>query len=462
MRILPISYNFNRINRTDSMNRVGVNCTVPATLQADTVSFQGVRYGSMPLKALVKYGIYDMYTGLRLLDPKQLDKLMSHNTSNQPLEKLIPILRKQEDTLLPPAREVLRQISKFAAKNPTKNIQDALKSLTKEHEKKLIKLQQPIFEELIQASCDMPKELYKEFMDLMYTTNKRIASDPVIIPFSKKTLMYKLKCAKEDIKRKNKKDEIVAINTLIKLANSFFEETDPALRQITTRKNIRTKKLEYQMRPEILKQNSIRIQNLKEVFQKSVLKNNKDLIQLFDNTSAAIHGFPVITPFKNKEFEYDLKRITKHLKNRELASKMIHIAHKLPVSAENESAFIVKYANELPSKIVFSLLKDGVCSVDHLKAKKKGGQNGLANFGLCSTYINYKKTNINFDDWCRMHPEVYKNCQKYIDRMIELYNDGIFAKEGLKREYITDFAETVKELSPKEKPLILNLEKLKD
>ena len=67
-----------------------------------------------------------------------------------------------------------------------------------------------------------------------------------------------------------------------------------------------------------------------------------------------------------------------------------------------------------------------------------------------------------FDEWIRQNPQTYKNCQKYVDRLIELYNEGIFEKVGLEKDYIYYFAKRVKELSPKEKPMVLDLSKLKD
>ena len=60
------------------------------------------------------------------------------------------------------------------------------------------------------------------------------------------------------------------------------------------------------------------------------------------------------------------------------------------------------------------------------------------------------------DTQLRIYPETYDNCQKYVDRLIELYNDGTFAKLGISRQYITGFANKMYKMSPPEKRMILD------
>ena len=62
----------------------------------------------------------------------------------------------------------------------------------------------------------------------------------------------------------------------------------------------------------------------------------------------------------------------------------------------------------------------------------------------------------------KQHPEIYQNAQKHINRLIELYNDGTFKKVGLTKWYITNLAKRLYRLSPPEKPIVVDLSKLKD
>ena len=103
------------------------------------------------------------------------------------------------------------------------------------------------------------------------------------------------------------------------------------------------------------------------------------------------------------------------------------------------------------------------------KKKKKATTDGcisqrnhINNYGLSSVYINSLRSNTPFDEWIRKNPQAYAACQKYVDRLIEHYHAGKFAKVGLNKSYILTFAEKVKSQSPAEKPIILDLSKLKD
>jgi hypothetical protein len=172
----------------------------------------------------------------------------------------------------------------------------------------------------------------------------------------------------------------------------------------------------------------------------------------------------------------------KSLNDSELEAEIIAKAREIPQATEDVSAFIVKYADDTPERIVTSLLKGSLASIEHIdprvqqvkenihiKKKKKhrkkknsasGNRNHLKNYGLASAYINSLRSNMPFDEWVRKNPIAYKNCQKYADRLIELYRAGVFDVVGLEKDYIYNFAETVRAKSSKEKPIILDLSKL--
>ena len=107
----------------------------------------------------------------------------------------------------------------------------------------------------------------------------------------------------------------------------------------------------------------------------------------------------------------------------------------------------------------------GMASIDHLVAKKNGGVSKLSNYGLSGSEINRQKTNIYFDEWVRKHPETRKNCQKQVDRLIELYKQGVFEKvrrktKKIDKSYIEDFAKTIYIISPAENRIKLDISKL--
>ncbi len=428
----------------------------------DMVSFTGVSHGGEILKKLSAYGVPDIYTGQIMLDPNVLERLRGSGVFSKPLKDCVRIISHYEDTLLPVDRQFFEILKLHSKIQPESKISDVVKQIVPEHKKLLLKAQQPIFENLIQMACDLPKDLFDEFSVLMNITTKRLVNDPVILPFSEREFKYKLKRIADEIKTKNKRSETIAVNTLIREAEKIFNN-EPKGSRIYGR-NIR-KKFEYQRDPKIIKRNSENMQKFKEVFEQSRLRKNPDIIKLIENTSAKIHGLPSFAQFERKSFIHELKKITKSLKDRKFAQRFSDVAQTLPTSKENVSAFIVKYADDSSERIGSNMMMNGVCSVDHLVAKKNKGKNDLTNFGLSATEINRRKTNIKFDDWVRMHPEIYANSQKHVNRLIELYKAGKFAavstnKKKIDQTYIENLATTLAKISPKEKPIIIDLSKL--
>lgn len=323
-----------------------------SVIPCNLVNFKGISSKvATSLKKLAKYGMVDMYTGKELIEPRYLQRMQCLKTFDLPLKELIPIMKKKEKIFMKSDLALLDILNSVSKKKPDIKLDEALNIVKKEHEKKLLRVQQPVFEELIQTACDLPVQTYKEFIEFMKITNKRISREPVILPFSEKALIYKLTRAKEQIVSENNPKKIKAINNLIKSARLIFEVNNNSNMNLRNKKRLnREKKLENQMKPEVLKRNSVKVKCLRDIFESSAICNNKEIKHIFSSTSAQIHGFPLQAPFKRKEFVHDLKNILRNVNNRELVHKMMMIAHQLPTSKDCVSAFIVKYANETPEK----------------------------------------------------------------------------------------------------------------
>ena len=471
MNIQGISFNFINYcpqivkNKEDSSRVVHYNpIKMPPALNCDLISFSGVSNGGDILKKLCAYGVPDMYTGLQLLDPKIVEKMNANGVFEKPINKVVKILSNYENTMLPNNRKIFEIIKNVSKKHPNITLSEAFKGIYPHHKKELLRAQQYIFEKIIRLACDLPKDLYEEFSELMNITNKRLLNEAVILPFSEREFLYKLRRIGEEMQTKNNKKELHSVKRLISIANKIFCNEPKG--QKSFGRNIK-KKLIHQMKPEILKRNSSNISEFKKIFDASPLRNNKDIINLIDNTSAKIHGFPSFANFERKSFIHELKKITRKLKNKKFAEEFTKTSLELPTSKDNISAFIVKFYNSDNSKIGTNIIASGTCSIDHIIAKKNGGANKLANYGLCSNEINRQKTDIYFEDWVKTHPETKNNCQKYVNRLIELYKQGIFEKvskktktKKLDKSYIENFAQTIYDISPKERRIKLDISKL--
>lgn len=456
-----LNYKSHEIKSCENKSVVSNPITMKPVLAVDTVTFTGVSNGGDILKKLCAYGVPDMYTGLRLLDPKVLEHMQINGIFNQPIEKVVKIASYYEDTMMPINKEVFEIVKKHSKKHPNLTLSETFKGIYPQHKKQLLRAQQKVFEEIIRLACDLPKDLYDEFSVLMNITNKRLLNDPVVLPFSEREFLYKLRRIGDEMIFKKPKHE-QAMRRLISFAGKIFCNEPKGNR--TFGRNIK-KKLEVQMKPEVLKRNSTNLAEFKRIFETSPFRNNEDIIRLLDNTSAKIHGFPSYANFERKSFIHELKKITRKLKNKNFEQEFTEAALRLPTSRDNVSAFIVKYSDQNNNKIGTNIMISGMASIDHLVAKKNGGPNKLSNYGLSGSEINRQKTNIYFDEWVRKHPETRKNCQKYVDRLIELYKQGVFEKVSRKtkkidKSYIEDFAKTIYEISPVENRIKLDISKL--
>ena len=163
-----------------------------------------------------------MYTGQILLNPKIIERWQNKGVFNYPIGKLTEIISNYEHSLMPTDKKFFHIIKEMAKTSPDLTLSEATKELYPRHKKLLLRDQQPIFEEIIRLACDMPKDLYEEFSELMNITNKRLLNDPVVLPFSEREFLYKLKRIADNITIKGNKKEIHAINKLINSAKSIF------------------------------------------------------------------------------------------------------------------------------------------------------------------------------------------------------------------------------------------------
>ena len=83
-----------------------------------------------------------------------------------------------------------------------------IRKIAPEHNKKLLEIQQPIFDDLTEMSKEMPLHLQQEFNSMMSTIYKKLKHEPVVLPFSAKEFQYKLQRIADEIAEKNTIPEI--------------------------------------------------------------------------------------------------------------------------------------------------------------------------------------------------------------------------------------------------------------
>lgn len=380
---------------------------------------------SKKLRDLFAYGLPCMYTGIKMIDPKYVAKLIKNGTFTSPVSGIMNIFAQNEESITGMERKVVDILKSRAMVHPDKNLHDLLQEAEPIYRRDLRKKQTPVFYELGQIFKNLPEEYQIKFNDLMSETYKKLDEKPVIIPFSTIEFKYKLSKIRDYILNGRDLKAKRVMNVIIKQSKKFADSTNSSTIN-NQRKNIGM---------------------IDWIWKKSVLKDDEQLKNLIETSKSRLFYKEIIAPFSRKTFIYELDKIIKPLGDEQICKKIMTTALKLPTSSQSLSAYVMKLSKEPSEKIGFRLLWPSTASVEHILPRSCGGENVMANFGGATTRANSSRKSIELSQWVDMHPEIPYNCQKYIDKLIELKKEGVFVKHGIDPAYIKDFKNTVYEQS---------------
>ena len=92
-----------------------------------------------------------------------------------------------------------------------------------------------------------------------------------------------------------------------------------------------------------------------------------------------------------------------------------------------------------------NLFKGTVATVDHLIPKGKNGENDLSNYVVMCRNCNTEKTDYPLLRWLVIHPEMPKNVQKYMNKIVSMINNNELGPEY--RKYPEIFSKKIAQLS---------------
>lgn len=441
MRVLPISLsshiNINK-NNNKEVNKTThcINPQIKTLSHICYIPFTSIA-NSGKLRTLFHYGLPCMYSGIEMIDPKSVTRMLKNGTFQQPVSRVIEVLTPYEKSITGIEAKVFDIIKETAQSSPDKNLHELMQEIAPRFKKRLRKKQIPVFQELTEASHELPDKYRYKFKQFMEDTNKKLNDEPIVVPFSSYEFKYKLDKIKEDIEKGENIKAIKVMNKLQKEANKFTNST--TANTIDRQKNT--------------------LSFMYKILKHSVLKENTALNNLFNTSKSRLNKERIVIPFNRKSFIYDLSKLIKDIPDQQLLEKMISIAQKLPTSKQSTSAYILKSLTASSDKIGYRLLWPSIASVEHIYPKSCGGPDLMYNFGGACCRENTERQNIDFMKQLKRCPQTKENCQKYIDKLIELANSGVFAKHNINVKYILDFKNTIYRQS--HKTLNLDISKLK-
>ena len=167
MQILPVSINL-LLNQTRVQGVTSSNSSLPVAqklkpLAVDTVSFTGSAPNAEALRALLPYGIPDLYSDTILMDPDDLQKMLDKRLFSNNLRTIVKQTKKYKPCLFPVEREFFNMLKAEAKRNPKGRLDEYIQRLVPLHSQKLLAIQAPIFQELNRLSKQMPADLLEEY-----------------------------------------------------------------------------------------------------------------------------------------------------------------------------------------------------------------------------------------------------------------------------------------------------------
>lgn len=128
--------------------------------------------------------------------------------------------------------------------------------------------------------------------------------------------------------------------------------------------------------------------------------------------------------FKRRILLNSLDEIHPKEDEKEVFERLKDRAIYLPTSGTSENAFVIKYANRSHEEIAKRIVRASVASIEHIKPDSLGGGNELSNFILASTNANSYRSNMPLSKFIDRFPDIPKNCQIYIDKIIYSIHRG--------------------------------------
>lgn len=440
MRILPVStfvYPKSRLSN-DSRN-VYARDIQPLSYPQDSVSFTHKLI--RPIKTVKDFKahalkrIYNcMYCGI----PMKYDEAMflewkRSNLFSKPIKDFVKIFGKYKDGLHSSERQIFDYVESISKKSPKAKLDTVIKMMSVQANKKLLKLQNPIFDSIAKESSKLPEENQKAVLDLISKSKLRMLKIPHLEKFSGKETRYKIENLTKTIPNDRTAKRINNLAELLTIP-AIYKQTEPItdkvviriLRTVTPSARInKNTKIKNKYSSKHL--NLIIIDAIKS--EAEVLKR-KDIYNHCSDAEKMLKGEPILGKFTNKAFMHDLKLALNGVDEHNKARRnLFRFANSLPTSRDSVYALITKHDQSAPEKIAYDLFTPSELTLEHLQPSSLDGPHMIINWAWACKRCNNTRSNKDMGVFYRQFDS--NNAQKYWNEIIEDANKGYFDFEDV-------------------------------
>ena len=351
-----------------------------------------------------------------------------------PIAKFVETLKPYKKSFHTTERAIFEYIEELSKKSPQAKLENAIKVLSLEANKALLKEQKPIFKELINTSTQLPVEYQYKLFELIQKSRNRMLKKPYIEEFSGKELAYKIKNLAKTVPDKKISQRMKQLSELLTIP-PIKEDTIPldkkVVKKVITTIYPNTKKSHFSIGVnEQQTRNNLRNEIVQALKQIAESIKRKDITALCIDGERRLQGLPVICKFTNKAFLYDLNLLLTGLDNAKLRAKFFEIASRLPTSEGSVNAFITKHDCASSEKIAYDMLDPSIVTIEHMWAKANGGPDTIKNMAIACKRCNNSRQDKDMKLTLRLFSR--KNPQRYWKRIINNAECGYFSREDVK------------------------------
>lgn len=445
MRILPV--NLFRIRNIQNFEVVALPRLKP--IPYDSVNFSART--PMSAKTFSKLGKYlvDFYTGLPMLESKQLAKMKQRGFFTGPIRDVVHKLKPYyKDQIFEKVEgEVFERIMKAAESNPNMDLTSLFNTWYIAARKNLRKIQKPTFDKIKELGAQLPPDKMQKFYEFMARTDRMLYDEPVLKKFSHKDFMYKMEKFIYKLPEGSQIQQRIGklLRQLQELHNVQGEVPEKLVKEIYDFKNMRVegKKGAYyakHLKPLEHDKEALMLKLINDIGILAEKNGYKKIHTLCQANMDMLNRIPVRIPFSNKAFKYDLSEILSGLQDTELKQQMLQLASALPTSRKSADALILKLKDADPNIIGDRLLTPSLVSIEHLHPHSLGGADTMANCALARKRPNELRGNEAL--WITLQKYDPRNQQKYAEGVVKLQKHGKIPYEDALEHF-----ETIEKLS---------------
>lgn len=422
-------------------------------------SFNGFITKQAEFRNLIKtHNIHCMYCNKPMINSDTLINYQKSGLFNGPVTDFLQEMSKYKDVLKPGLLEAFNDIERIGQKAPQTNLSRIIKTIYKESLIELRSIQRPIFSKIEDQINKLPPKYKEKAMEVFTLHLNRMEGIAQKEEFSAKEFVYKIKTATEAILLSNEQKSKISQLCNI-LTDKEFKEADTNKISNSTFNKIFNKKYKYDYSlPYSI--NSLKLFIVEEIKRLAGKQESNDITNLCKNAEKMLLDKPVIVPFRNKTFLYDLNKAIKDCPDKETVRKIMKIGQKLPTSQSNINSFVTKHKYSDSNTIGYNLFKPSVATIEHITPTAKGGRNEMGNWALSCAFDNNRRLdnsmNIILDKYDANNPQLY------FDEIVNATNEGLISLEDLLQQSESIHIESGKQLNIRKLSKNILLEYFKD